>query len=171
MYPENPEGTQVILGFMNIEYISDTVKNRTHNLFCPKREPIPLGHSGTSMTPNTSECLSESGNVKQARVTYSPTESNESPVIPDNVQYKYSSSADQTPDKLQIKFTPFINTVFVTVSLNDIADDTNEYRVWLSVVACFKGNSRFSFIYLKLNSNFGKRRRNRNGAQTDISNI
>ena len=45
MYPENPEGTQVIVGSMNIGYISDTARNRTHNLFCPKREPILLGHS------------------------------------------------------------------------------------------------------------------------------
>ena len=45
MYPENPEGTQVIVGSMNMGYISDTAKNRTHNLFRLKREPIPLGHS------------------------------------------------------------------------------------------------------------------------------
>ena len=45
MYPENPEGTQVIVGSMNMGYISDTSRNRTHNLFRPKREPIPLGHS------------------------------------------------------------------------------------------------------------------------------
>ena len=45
MYPENPEGTQVIVGSMNMGYISDTARNRTHNLFCPKRESIPLGHS------------------------------------------------------------------------------------------------------------------------------
>ena len=45
MYPENPEGTQVIVGSMNMEYISDTARNRAHNLFRPKREPIPLGHS------------------------------------------------------------------------------------------------------------------------------
>ena len=44
MYPENPEGTQVIEGSMNMEYISDTARNRTHNLFRLKREPIPLGH-------------------------------------------------------------------------------------------------------------------------------
>ena len=37
MYPENPEGTQVIVGSMNMEYISDTARNRTHNLFRPKR--------------------------------------------------------------------------------------------------------------------------------------
>ena len=43
MYPENPEGTQVIVGSMNMGYISDTARNRTHNLFRPKREPIPLG--------------------------------------------------------------------------------------------------------------------------------
>ena len=45
MYPENPEGTQVIVGSMNMGYISDTARNRTHNLFRSKREPIPLGHS------------------------------------------------------------------------------------------------------------------------------
>ena len=45
MYPENPEGTQVIVGSMNMGYISDTARNRTHNLFRLKREPIPLGHS------------------------------------------------------------------------------------------------------------------------------
>ena len=45
MYPENPEGTQVIVGSMNMGYISDTARNRTHNLFRPKREPIPLGHN------------------------------------------------------------------------------------------------------------------------------
>ena len=44
MYPENPEGTQVIVGSMNMGYISDTARNRTHNLFRPKREPIALGH-------------------------------------------------------------------------------------------------------------------------------
>ena len=45
MYPENHEGTQVIVGSLNMGYISDTARNRTHNLFCPKREPIPLCHS------------------------------------------------------------------------------------------------------------------------------
>ena len=45
MYPENPEGTQVIVGSTNMGYISDPARNRTHNLFRPKRESIPLGHS------------------------------------------------------------------------------------------------------------------------------
>ena len=45
MYPENPGGTQVIVGSMNMGYISETVRNRTHNLFRLKREPIPLYHS------------------------------------------------------------------------------------------------------------------------------
>ena len=45
MYPENPEGTQVIVGSMNMGYISDTARNQTHNLCRPKCEPIPLGHS------------------------------------------------------------------------------------------------------------------------------
>ena len=45
MYPENPEGTQVIVGSMYMGYISDTARNQTHNLFRPNREPIQLGHS------------------------------------------------------------------------------------------------------------------------------
>ena len=45
MYPENPEGTQVIVGSVNMGYISHTARNRTHDLFRPKREPTPLGHS------------------------------------------------------------------------------------------------------------------------------
>ena len=45
MYPENPKETQVIVGSMNMGYISDIARNRTHNLFRPKREPIPLDHS------------------------------------------------------------------------------------------------------------------------------
>ena len=45
MYPENPEGTQVIVGSMNMGYISNTARNQTRNLFRPKHEPIPLGHS------------------------------------------------------------------------------------------------------------------------------
>ena len=51
MYPENPEGTQVIEGSMNMGYIFDTARNRTHNLFRPKREPIPLGHSDGHIIP------------------------------------------------------------------------------------------------------------------------
>ena len=38
MYPENPEGTQVIKGSMNMGYISDTARNRTHNLFHQRTE-------------------------------------------------------------------------------------------------------------------------------------
>ena len=38
MYPENPERTQVIVGSMNMGYISDTVRNRTHNLIYHKRD-------------------------------------------------------------------------------------------------------------------------------------
>ena len=45
MYPENPEGTPIIVGSMNIGYISDTARNQTHNLFRLKWEQIPLGHS------------------------------------------------------------------------------------------------------------------------------
>ena len=40
-----PRGTQVIVGSMNMGYITDTARNRTHNLFRPKCKPIPLGHS------------------------------------------------------------------------------------------------------------------------------
>jgi len=35
MYPENPEGTQVIEGSMNMGYIYDTAR---------KCEPVPLGN-------------------------------------------------------------------------------------------------------------------------------
>ena len=45
MYPENPEGTRVIVGSVNMGYVSDTARNRTHNLFRPKCILIPLGHS------------------------------------------------------------------------------------------------------------------------------
>ena len=36
---------RVIVGSMNMGYISDTARDRTHNLFRLKREPIPLYHS------------------------------------------------------------------------------------------------------------------------------
>ena len=55
MYPENPEGTQVIVGSMKLGYISDTARNRTRNLFRPKREPISLGHSDGSWFLNHNE--------------------------------------------------------------------------------------------------------------------
>ena len=45
MYPENPEETQVNVGSMNMGCISDTARNRTHNLFRYTQEPIPLGHN------------------------------------------------------------------------------------------------------------------------------
>ena len=60
MYPENPEGTQVIVGSMNMGYISDSVRNLTHNLFRPKCEPIPLGHRAMhveSSIPVCTKCL------------------------------------------------------------------------------------------------------------------
>ena len=40
IYPENPERTQVIIGSINMGYISNTARNRTHNLFSPKRGGI-----------------------------------------------------------------------------------------------------------------------------------
>ena len=54
MYPEKPEGTQVIVGPMNMGYIYDTARNRTHNLLRRKREPIPLGRSDEYL--NNTEC-------------------------------------------------------------------------------------------------------------------
>ena len=42
MYLDNSEGTQVILGSMNMGYISNTARNWTHNLFLPKCERIPV---------------------------------------------------------------------------------------------------------------------------------
>jgi hypothetical protein len=44
VYPENLEGTREIVGSMNMGYVSDTVRNRTHNLFHSKCASIPLGH-------------------------------------------------------------------------------------------------------------------------------
>ena len=62
MYPENPEGTQVIVGSMNMGYISDTARNRTHNLFRPKRESIPLGHSdGPPQCPELLDIIKDQG--------------------------------------------------------------------------------------------------------------
>ena len=46
-----------------MEYISDTARNRTHNLFRPKREPIPLGHSDGLILLNESQ--SGSGGVEE----------------------------------------------------------------------------------------------------------
>ena len=57
MYPENHEGTQVIVGSMNMGYISDTARIRIHNLFRPKREPIPLGHSDGQAKWSILSCL------------------------------------------------------------------------------------------------------------------
>ena len=48
MHQENLEETQVIVGSMNMGYDiypALSARNRTHNLFCPKCGPIPLGHS------------------------------------------------------------------------------------------------------------------------------
>ena len=41
--PKRPK--YIIVGSINVGYISDTARNRTHNLYCPKREPMPLCHS------------------------------------------------------------------------------------------------------------------------------
>ena len=46
-----PKGPKLIVGSMNMGYISDTARNRTHNLFRPKQEPIPLGHSDRQSWP------------------------------------------------------------------------------------------------------------------------
>ena len=43
--PREPRRAQVIVGSRNMGYISDTARNRTHNLFRLKREPIPLCHN------------------------------------------------------------------------------------------------------------------------------
>ena len=45
MYPENLEGTQVIVGSMNMGYVSDTARIQSRNLFRPKCAPIPLGYN------------------------------------------------------------------------------------------------------------------------------
>ena len=63
MYPENPEGTQVIVGSTNMGYISDTARNRTQNLFRPKRESIPLGHSDGIVKPRVNQSMSNQTNI------------------------------------------------------------------------------------------------------------
>ena len=68
MFPENPEGTRVIVGSMNMGYVSTReaavhtldlywkkmdvklmmmmmMRTRTRNLFCLEQAPMPLGHS------------------------------------------------------------------------------------------------------------------------------
>ena len=57
MYSENPEGTKVIIGSMNMGYISDTARNRTHNLFRPKWEPISLVMDWTVGAPSPTRAL------------------------------------------------------------------------------------------------------------------
>ena len=59
IYPENLERTQVIVGSMNMGYISDTARNRTRNLFRSKRESIPLGHSDGWPTLGSYELIAE----------------------------------------------------------------------------------------------------------------
>ena len=88
------------------------------------------------------------GNVKRVSLTYSPSPVNDNPVVPDNVVYTpYEPTADQPQGKLEIKFEPFISTVVVTITLEDTFDNTPEYQVWLSIVACFEGNYKlFEFL-------------------------
>ena len=68
MYPENPEGTQVIVDSMNMGYISDTARNRTHNLFHHNRESIPLGHSDGQTTFASS--LLQTANISEKNWKY-----------------------------------------------------------------------------------------------------
>ena len=73
MYPENPEGTQVIVGSMNMGYISDTARNRTHNLFHPRRVPIPLGHSDGQFCALLARSMLHTGTCANvALITYYP---------------------------------------------------------------------------------------------------
>ena len=52
---QRPEGTQVIVGSMNMEYISDTARNRTHNLFRPKRDGLVCLALNSFFTPIPTE--------------------------------------------------------------------------------------------------------------------
>ena len=45
MYLENPYGTPVIVGSMNMGYVYDTTRIQTRNLFRLKSAPIPPGRS------------------------------------------------------------------------------------------------------------------------------
>ena len=49
MYPERSEETRVILGSINMGYVSDTARNQTRNLFHRKRAPVLLGHNDGQM--------------------------------------------------------------------------------------------------------------------------
>ena len=57
MYPENPEGTKLIVGCMNMGFVSDTARTRSRNLFRPKCVPIPLGHSDGRSVSSCFLCL------------------------------------------------------------------------------------------------------------------
>ena len=63
MYPENPDGTQVIVSSMNMGYISDTVRNRTHDLFRPKRNYRRIHVSHCVHVSTSWMAASESNNV------------------------------------------------------------------------------------------------------------
>ena len=42
MYPENPEGTRVIVGSVNMGYVFDTTRTQTRNLICLKHTWSPV---------------------------------------------------------------------------------------------------------------------------------
>ena len=46
MHSDSPERTQAIVGSMNLGLIYDTARNRTHNRFRHKLEPIMDGRPG-----------------------------------------------------------------------------------------------------------------------------
>ena len=71
MYPENPEGTRVIVGSMNMEYVSDTVKTRSHNLHVPKCAPILRGHrDGHKLNLSFVDCKITNAVIKTIPLPY-----------------------------------------------------------------------------------------------------
>ena len=53
MYPENPEGTQVIVGSMNMGYIYPTLPGIELTTFRPGREPMTQGQLLDHINPWT----------------------------------------------------------------------------------------------------------------------
>ena len=71
MYPDNLEGDPSNRWLIEQgKYISDTARNRTHNLFRPKQEPIPLRHSDGlfSTLKDWLDPVVEQWHVKQVKV-------------------------------------------------------------------------------------------------------
>ena len=97
---------------MGDNHISDTARNRTHNLFCPKCVPIPIGLSDgvigcIPLTRNIKyhknrwwRCLAAVGNVPD-NTGYKILPDTGYQIIPDIVLYwKQNTGSNQIPDSI-----------------------------------------------------------------------